>query len=276
VEDIEMANPLKEYAVPFHKGDVIFREGDNGSEMYVIQSGKVELLKEVNGEKVFSLIMEKGDFFGEMSLLESLPRTATAVMLEDGELIIINATIFDQMIRHNIEIAVRMLRKFSTRLRETMAKLESLNAVNGKIIKTTPLELGTEQEETKNEKIEDEKPPVLAQLLDEESLEFFPVHKEVTLIGRNDPVTGHNPDIDLTKIDTVRSVSRRHARLTYKEGTFYISEEPGTLNGTFVNNKKIQPGIQVPIKSGTIVGFGMVRLKFVEATQLGAGKREKK
>jgi len=99
------------------------------------------------------LIMEKGDFFGEMSLLESLPRTATAVMLEDGELIIINATIFDQMIRHNIEIAVRMLRKFSTRLRETMAKLESLNAVNGKLSKRRPLNLVPNRKRLKTRKL---------------------------------------------------------------------------------------------------------------------------
>ncbi|MCX7830225.1 MAG: cyclic nucleotide-binding domain-containing protein [Acidobacteria bacterium] len=269
-----MANPLKEYAVPYQKGDVIFKEGENGSEMFVIQSGKVEIYKEINGEKVFSLIMEKGDFFGEMSLLESLPRTANAVMLEDGELIVINATIFDQMIRQNIEIAVRMLRKFSTRLRETMAKLEAVTAGSERQ-KTVPLEIGKE-EPKEEKKAEDDKPPVLAQFMDEETLKVYPICKEITLIGRNDPVTGHTPDVDLTDLDTVRSVSRRHAKLIYNNGIFYLSEEPGTLNGTFVNNKKIQSGIQVPVKSGMIVGFGMIRLKFVEAAAFTGAKKEKK
>lgn len=269
-----MANPLKEYAVPYQKGDVVFREGESGSEMYVIQSGKVEIYKEVNGKKVFSLIMEKGDFFGEMSLLESLPRTANAVMIESGELIIINSTVFDQMIRQNIEIAIRMLRKFSTRLRETMAKLEEITSANG-VKKTVPLEIGKEekQEETKEK---DEKPPVLAQFMDEETLKVFPIYKEITLIGRNDPVTGHVPDVDLTELDTIRSVSRRHAKLIYNNGMFYLIEEPGTLNGTFVNNKKIQSGIQVPVKSGMIVGFGMIRLKFVEASAFTGAKKAKK
>lgn len=267
-----MANPLKEYAVPYQKGDIIFREGEKGSEMFVIQSGKVEIYKEINGVKIFSQIMEKGDFFGEMSLLESLPRTANAVMIEDGELIVINATIFDQMIRQNIEIAVRMLRKFSTRLRETMAKLEAVSGINGGK-KTVPLEIGKVAE--KKEEIENEKPPVLAQFMDEETLKVFPICKEITLIGRNDPVTGHTPDVDLTELDTVRSVSRRHAKLIYQNGLFYLAEEPGTLNGTFVNNKKIQSGIQVPVKSGMIVGFGMIRLKFVEAAAFTASKKGK-
>lgn len=267
-----MANPLKEYVVPFQKGDVIFREGDKGSEMFVIQSGKVEIYKEINGEKIFSLVMEKGDFFGEMSLLESLPRTANAVMLEDGELIIINAQIFDQMIRQNIEIAVRMLRKFSTRLRETMAKLEEFGKLNGNQ-KSMPLEAAKDKKE---ELKEDERPPLLAQFIDDKMLDFFPVYKEITLIGRTDPVTGFTPDIDLTRIDSVRSVSRRHAKLIYQEGNFFLSEEPGTLNGTFVNSKKILSGVQVPIKTGMIITFGMVRLKFVEATQFLKRKGENK
>lgn len=269
-----MANPLKEYAVPYQKGDVIFREGENGSEMYVIQSGKVEIFKEINGDKVFSLIMEKGDFFGEMSLLESLPRTANAVMIEDGELIVINSTIFDQMIRQNIEIAVRMLRKFSIRLREAMAKLEEINSKNG-TKKTVPLELGKEEKGGETNEKETEKPPVLAQFIDEETLKVFPICKEITLIGRKDPVTGHCPDVDLTDLDTVRSVSRRHAKLIYSNGLFYIVEEPGTLNGTFVNNKKIMSGVQVPVKSGMIVGFGMIRLKFVEAAVFTGTKKGK-
>lgn len=265
-----MANPLKEFTVPFKKGEVIFKEGENGSEMYVIQSGKVEIYKEVNGEKIYSIILEKGDFFGEMSLLESLPRTANAVMVEDGELIIINSTIFDQMIRNNIEIAVRMLRKLSSRLRETTAKLEELSISLNK--KTRPLEIETEVK--KDIEIEKEQPPVLAQLLDEETLKIYPVFKEITLIGRNDPVTGHSPDIDLTELDTLRSVSRRHAKLIYKDGMFYLMEEPGTLNGTFVNNKRIQPGVHVPLRSGMIIGFGMIRLKFIEAKTFTSKKKE--
>lgn len=274
-----MANPLKEYAVPYQKGDMVFKEGDGGSEMFVIQSGKVEIYKEIDGQKRFSVVFEKGDFFGEMSLLESLPRTANALVLEDAELIVINSTVFDQMIRQNIEIAVRMLRKFSSRLRETNALLEKHASMVKGVQKTAPLEVSSGAKEQQppgaQSKEEDEKPPVLAQFMDEDSLQVFPVYKEITLIGRGDPVTGHTPDVDLTDDDIKRSVSRRHAKLIYQNGNFFLAEEPGTLNGTFVNNKKIQSGVLVPVKSGVIVGFGMIRLKFVEARHFGGGKKAK-
>lgn len=274
-----MANPLKEYAVPYQKGDMVFKEGDSGSEMFVIQSGKVEIFKEIDGQKRFSVVFEKGDFFGEMSLLESLPRTANALVLEDAELIVINSTIFDQMIRQNIEIAVRMLRKFSSRLRETNALLEQHAAMAKGVQKTAPLEVSSGAKEQQpsgaSGKDEEDKPPVLAQFMDEDSLQVFPVYKEITLIGRGDPVTGHTPDVDLTDEDIKRSVSRRHAKLIYQNGNFFLAEEPGTLNGTFVNNKKIQSGVMVPLKSGVMVGFGMIRLKFVEARHFGGGKKAK-
>jgi len=273
-----MANPLKDFVVPYGKGSVVFREGDSGSEMFVIQSGSVEIFRLINGEKRFQRTLEKGDFFGEMSLLEGLPRTATAITLEDSELIAINGGIFDQMIKSNIEIAVRMLRKLSMRLRETTEQLDALLGAGG-----GETQLGVEESagakaagqyafvfKPKGAKAPAEEPDtplVLAQFIADESLRVFQVYKEITTIGRQDPVTGITPDIDLTDEDVKRSVSRRHAKLIYSNGTFYLAEEVGTLNGTFINGKRIPTGILTPIKSGAQVGFGMLRLKFVEARQ---------
>ncbi len=266
-----MANPLKDFVVPYSKGHVIFKDQDPGAEMYVIQAGSVELSRTIGGEKRFSRVLEKGDFFGEMSLLEGLPRTATAVALEDSELIVINGAIFDQMIKSNIEIAIRMLRKLSMRLRETTEQLDLLWAKEGnepllrKALDDSPPLSSVKIQQGEPE--EAEKPPVLAQFIAEESLKVFQVYKEITLIGRQDPVTGITPDIDLTGEDVKRSVSRRHAKLIYSNGTFYLAEEVGTLNGTYINGKRIPTGILTPMKSGVQVGFGMLRLKFVEARQ---------
>lgn len=266
-----MANPLKDFVVPYSKGQAIFKDQEPGSEMYIIQSGSVELSRTYRGEKRFTRVLEKGDFFGEMSLLEGLPRTASAIALEDSELIVINGAVFDQMIKSNIEIAVRMLRKLSMRLRETTEQFDSLLAKEGSdpllrpgLDESPPLASVKPQEEPPEEA---EKPPVLAQFIAEESLKVFPIYKEITLIGRQDPVTGITPDIDLTSEDVKRSVSRRHAKLIYSNGTFYLAEEVGTLNGTYINGKRIPTGILTPMKSGAQVGFGMLHLKFVEATQ---------
>ena len=111
-------------------GTVVFSEGEVGTEMYVIQSGTVEVFKKTTrGDEKFLATLEKGDFFGEMSILEDVPRTATARAKTDCELLKINQSTFDEMLRHNGEIAVRMLRKLSRRLRETTKLLEQSTGV---------------------------------------------------------------------------------------------------------------------------------------------------
>jgi CRP-like cAMP-binding protein len=256
-----MGHPLKDFVVPYRKGEIVFREGDPGSEMFIIQAGLVEIYRLVNGEKGFKRVFERGDFFGEMSLLEQVPRSATAEVVEDAEIIIINAGTFHQMIQSNIEIAVRMLRKLSGRLRETTDELENALLLQGMSHMPKPAELPAAPAPRKEP---DEKPPVLAQFLVEGSLRVFHIYKDVSLIGRRDPVTGIVPDVDLTDEDVKRSVSRRHAKLIHSNGQFYLVEEVGTLNGTFIGGKRIPTGILTPIKSGTQVGFGTLRLKFVE------------
>src|SRR5262245_49614168 len=122
-------DPFKEFTVKHKKGETIYVEGDLGSEMYVIQSGAVRIFRSVGGVKQELAIMEKGDFFGEIAVLEGLPRTASAEAVDDCEVIEINSATFDKMIRANIEIAVRMLRKLSNRLQEANSRLESLTQI---------------------------------------------------------------------------------------------------------------------------------------------------
>src|SRR2546425_2242337 len=125
-------DPFKEFTVKHKKGEMIYVEGDLGSEMYVVQSGAVRIYRELAGVKQELAIMEKGDFFGEIAVLEGLPRSASAEALDNVELIEINSTTFDKMIRGNIEIAVRMLRKLSNRLQEANRKIELLSRATAK------------------------------------------------------------------------------------------------------------------------------------------------
>ena len=120
----EKANPFAKFLSHHSKGDYIFREGDEGDEMYIIQTGRVSIQKVIRGKKTPLTVLEKGDFFGEMSVLERLPRTADAEAIEDADLISINSATFGEMIRSNPEIAVRMLRKYSMRMREFAEQLE--------------------------------------------------------------------------------------------------------------------------------------------------------
>ena len=64
---------LPNYTVEFQDGEFIFNEGDLGMEMYIIHEGKIEILKQMQAERSQLAVLEKGDFFGEMSILEDLP-----------------------------------------------------------------------------------------------------------------------------------------------------------------------------------------------------------
>src|SRR3954465_13183697 len=116
----------KGYAAEYKAGEHIFREGGLGTEMYIINEGKVEILNVVGDEEQVLAVLEKGDFFGEMSVLEDLPRAATARAATDVRLLQINGSTFDQLLQGNPEIAVRMMRKLSRRLRETDEMIKSL------------------------------------------------------------------------------------------------------------------------------------------------------
>src|SRR5207247_1103940 len=78
----------------------------------------------------------------------------------------------------------------------------------------------------------------------------FPVFSNEALLGRFDSVTGMRPEVDLTNEDQSRNISRRHARLVIKDGVFFIAEEIGTMNGTFLNGKRLANGVLTPIKDG--------------------------
>src|SRR6187397_2375283 len=82
-------------------GEMVFREGDLGTEMYIVHEGQIEILKSMqDGDRQLALL-EKGDFFGEMSILEDLPRAASARAVTAVKLLLINGTTFDQMLRTN-------------------------------------------------------------------------------------------------------------------------------------------------------------------------------
>ena len=71
-------NPFAKFLTHFEQGHVLFHEGDEGEDMYIIQSGSVAIKKRVKDGETTLAVLEKGDFFGEMAILERLPRSATA------------------------------------------------------------------------------------------------------------------------------------------------------------------------------------------------------
>jgi CRP/FNR family cyclic AMP-dependent transcriptional regulator len=107
-------------------GTVLFQEGDKGEEMYIIQSGRIKISKRIRGVEKTLATLEKGEFFGEMAILNDKPRSASAETIEECEMLVIDRKTFDALIRGNVEIAVRFIKRLADRLRETNDQMEAL------------------------------------------------------------------------------------------------------------------------------------------------------
>jgi CRP-like cAMP-binding protein len=101
----------------FPKGTILFREGDPGHEMFIIQKGKVRVRKRVGGAEKVLAELSDGEFFGEMALLMGMDRSATVEVMEDSKILVISPNTFEGLLKNNVEIALKMLRKMAARLR---------------------------------------------------------------------------------------------------------------------------------------------------------------
>jgi CRP-like cAMP-binding protein len=370
-------NAFQNLIISFAPGERVFTEGEVGTTMFIVQSGRVRLFRAGGGKAVAIAEMEKGDFFGEMSLLEATPRNMSAEAINSVELIEINSTTFDRMIRSNIEIAVRMLRKLSGRLQKAESLLGAQRAAQSGDLAgalplstptaaATPLAAASAARSAKvsvttvtapapaagaatragktrpatvpvsgamgtTTSIPAAAPPVAApapaatrpgaaasafpgslsatrppaapavaasmpaggaatatstttaarpappiapvitarpvvaqgaRLVSENGETVFPISQGEALLGRYDPVTETQPEVDLTLIDIKRSVSRRHARISTRDGIYFLTEEVGALNGTFVNGVKLTTGKPAPLTNEDRVSLGTVNLVF--------------
>lgn len=107
-------------------GDVLFKEGDSGDKMYVIQDGQIRISKSVKDEEKTLAILGPGEFLGEMAILNDKPRTATATVEQSARVLVLGARTFEQMVVSNAEIAVRLIKKLSRRLDSANELIEVL------------------------------------------------------------------------------------------------------------------------------------------------------
>lgn len=107
-------------------GTVLFSEGDKGEEMFILQSGKVKISKKIRGVEKTLATLEKGEFFGEMAILNDKPRSASAETIEDSDMLVIDRKTFETLLRSNVEIAIRFIKRLADRLREANDQMEAL------------------------------------------------------------------------------------------------------------------------------------------------------
>jgi CRP-like cAMP-binding protein len=94
--------------------------------MFIIVEGKVKIVKKVGNIEKVLMVLDKGDFFGEMALVEDKPRSASAIALTTCKLIVIDKNLLKSLIMRNPEFAYKMIIKMSQRIRETNKQIEEM------------------------------------------------------------------------------------------------------------------------------------------------------
>ncbi len=114
-----MKNKEDSLGKDYRDGSIIFEENSVGKEMYIIISGKVKITKEKDTVETILATLEEGEFFGEMSLFDNNPRSATVKALGEVKLLEINQKNFLKKISRDPSLAFRILEKMSQRIRIT-------------------------------------------------------------------------------------------------------------------------------------------------------------
>ena len=102
----------------FLRGEVIFQEDDFSQDLYIVVRGRIRIVKHYGESHELTLAMnESGNFFGEMAIFESAPRSATAVTIEEAELLVLGPDKFKQTIYQKPDMAFEIFRELSARIR---------------------------------------------------------------------------------------------------------------------------------------------------------------
>lgn len=231
---------FKKYLFQFKKGETIYKAGDDQDNFYIIHKGKVQL--KLGKEDVILITLTNGDFFGEESLNENQAAIFTVEVIEDSEIIKISYQNLTEMMKKNTDISMKILKKLSEK---NLKVFNSLLQLRSKA--ATPEKVP----EVKEEEITSEKlgTDIKAYLIMQRSNRIVQLTKVNTFLGRKDYTTGFIPDVDLTKEDEEKYISRKHAKISYVDGKFYLSEEPGAINGTFLNGNKLNTGVKYELNN---------------------------
>jgi CRP/FNR family cyclic AMP-dependent transcriptional regulator len=130
-EETDIADPdrdrlISRYGRKLTAGEIIFRENDPATEAFLLQDGRVRLLKRVRTSERSLMVLKSGDLFGESALLDSAARNSTAVALTDGTVLALDRATFRSMLVNYPGVAVRVMEQLVRRVRDAEDQIEIL------------------------------------------------------------------------------------------------------------------------------------------------------
>ncbi len=114
------------FGIIYEKGAVVFHQGDPGDVMYIIQSGAVEVSRIQGEQKVVFALLEQGDFFGEMALIDRRPRSATVTTISRSRLLPLTRDSLMDRMRSDPGVVLHLLRTLSQRIGQSSRLLRTM------------------------------------------------------------------------------------------------------------------------------------------------------
>lgn len=129
-----MENSAEIFGTLYESGAVVFRQGDAGDAMYIIQSGAVEVSEAHEGREMVVSVLGKGDFFGEMALFHAERRTATVTAARPTRLLALTRATLMEKMRHDPGVALHFIKRLIMRIQNARQKLRNLVADDDEIL----------------------------------------------------------------------------------------------------------------------------------------------
>ena len=270
----------KDIFVEVAAGSTVFRAGDPATDMYIVETGQIEL---DNGSGEIVATLGPGDFFGEAALLDGHPHGSNALASAKARLLRIERAAFADVLKQNSEIGVRILKQLVLRQRRAQR-----GAVAEKRPEPKPAPAPAPPPPPAQaappppppppppKPVEAPPPPppparpaaavvTALKVSGSDQVIALDAARAEYLVGRPDPASGIEPEINLGPFDGNRTLSRRHAKILREGSLLFVREESGVANGTHVNGERLQSGVKVPIKPGDKLRFGLVEVEVVGA-----------
>jgi CRP-like cAMP-binding protein len=122
-----MDNPLtQKYGRAFEPGELIFDEDEEGDHMFIIQEGQVQISRTINGQDSPMALLEKGEFFGEMAIVNHIRRTARARAHARTQLLAFDRSGLEQLVEKNPKIALSIIDRLCRRLVSANAQIRQM------------------------------------------------------------------------------------------------------------------------------------------------------
>lgn len=233
-------------------GDLLFEAGTPATTVYFVETGEVELLAVHGTHETRLTTARPGDPIGELEAIAGARYAYAVRALTDATLVAVGRDVLLEVLSAHPEVGVAILRRLASRTPafSTAAELSApvTAEASGRVPPESPAPAATA-------------PAARPRFVHVESgIELLLPDKAEIAVGRGNrrqPV-----DLDLTPVDTTRSVSRRHAWLARDGDAVDVREEPGARNGTFVNGVRLTAEERRRLKPGDEVQFGHAALVY--------------